>query len=85
MKTFKDLEDMKSDTFFTRRGLTFENGYGISVVTGAGAYTDNEDEFEIAVIGKDGHITYDTEITNDVIGHLSRDEVTDIMKKIQEL
>lgn len=85
MKTFKDLKDREDDSFFTRKGLTFENGYGISVVTGKGAYTDNNDEFEVAVIGLDNHITYDTHITSDVLGHLSRDEVTEIMKQIQRL
>ena len=85
MKTFEDLEDRKCDSYFTRKGLTFENGYGISVVTGIGAYTSNDDEYEIAVEGLDGSLTYDTEITDDVIGHLSKDEVTEIMKQIQEL
>jgi hypothetical protein len=34
---------------------------------------------------KDAEITYDTPITDDVIGHLTETEVTDIMKQIQEL
>jgi uncharacterized protein YlbG (UPF0298 family) len=41
--------------------------------------------FEVAVLGKDGDITYDTPVTNDVIGYLNPDDVTDIMKQVQEL
>jgi len=96
MKTFKDLE---FNPHKTGEGLQavmfFENGYGISVVRfkmpmgfGYGSYTDNENEWEIAVLfgdENDSHLTYNTPITDDVIGHLTDDEVTDIMKQIQEL
>ena len=34
---------------------------------------------------KDGNICYDTHITDDVLGNLSDDDVTKIMKQIQEL
>jgi hypothetical protein len=53
-----------------------------------GSYTSNETEWEIAVLKgdkKDAEITYDTPITDDVIGYLTETEVTDIMKQIQEL
>jgi hypothetical protein len=39
----------------------------------------------LAVLGKDGQITYDTPITNDVIGYLRPMDVTDVMEKIQQL
>jgi len=41
--------------------------------------------YELAVLGKDGQITYDTPITNDVIGYLREMDVTDVMEKIQQL
>lgn len=75
--------------------MFFDNGYGISVVrfmmgqSGVyGSYTDNESEFEVGVLrGTPGHweICYDTPITENVLGHLLADGVTDVMKKIQEL
>jgi uncharacterized protein YlbG (UPF0298 family) len=36
-------------------------------------------------LGKDGDISYDTPVTNDVIGYLNSDEVTDIMEQVQIL
>lgn len=53
-----------------------------------GSYTSNEDEWELAVIkGAEGEweITYDTPITDDVMGYLSEQKVTDVMKQVQEL
>jgi hypothetical protein len=41
--------------------------------------------FEIAVLGKDGDLTYDTPVTNDVIGYLDPEGVSDIMEQVQEL
>lgn len=91
MKEFKDL---KFEPHFVGEGLMgrmdFENGYGVSVVrlqmpTGTyGSYTSNDDEWELAVF-EDGSITYDTPITDDVLGHLSDSDVTDVMKRVQEL
>ena len=63
--------------------LEFDNGYGVSVINGKGTYT-NDGQYELAVL-KNGNITYDTDITSDVIGFLSEDEVSEIMKKVQEL
>jgi hypothetical protein len=43
---------------------------------------------ELAILkGTDGdwELTYNTPITNDVMGHLSNDEVTDVMIKVQKL
>jgi hypothetical protein len=39
----------------------------------------------VAVFGKDGHISYDTPITNDVLGYLKAEEVTKILQQIQLL
>lgn len=86
MKTFKDLEfktHPNAPYFMYQARMDFENGFGISVVNGQGAYC-GVGTYEIAVM-KDGKITYDTHITNDVIGHLSPKQITGIMKDIQEL
>jgi hypothetical protein len=96
MKTFNDIEFKPHSTGSGLMGRTFfENGYGISVVrfkigsgNRYGSYTDNEYEWEIAILAGDensSELTYNTPITDDVIGHLSSEEVTEIMKQIQEL
>jgi hypothetical protein len=36
-------------------------------------------------LGTDGQLTYDTPVTNDVIGYLRDIDVTDVMEKIQQL
>ena len=83
-----------------QRIYKFENGYGASVVRfsipgsilgGYGSYTDNEDEWELAVIKfnsdniKDFELTYQTPITDDVIGHLTESEVQETLKQIELL
>ena len=62
--------------------INFENKYGISVITGG--YGDKENPYEIAVL-YDNEITYNTHITDDVIGYNNEEGVTRIMKQIQEL
>ena len=41
-------------------------------------------KYELAIYHQ-GSICYDTHITNDVIGYLTEDEVTDFLRQIQEL
>jgi len=94
MKTFKDLEfkdhPCKSEstifgTFGERARIDFENGYGVSVVTGGtGVYADTRHPYEVAVMDN-GVLTYDTHITDDVIGHCTQKDVTKIMRQVQEL
>lgn len=74
--------DFSALTFTPKRGgfgsqakITFANGYSASVITGAGAYGGDDGLYELAVI-RDGRICYDTPVTDDVIGHLSPDDVT---------
>ena len=43
----------------------FPNGYGASVINHNHSY-----DLELAVLDSAGHITYDTPITNDILGHL---------------
>lgn len=85
MKTFDDLKFGQGFSPSVKRArLKFKNGYGVSVITGKGTYTNNSDEYELAVL-KGEYICYDTPITDDVIGYLSKDEVTELMKQIQLL
>ena len=86
MKEFKDLEFIDKDIVVPSQmaKLEFDNGYGVSVITGYGAYGSTNAPYELAVL-KDGSLCYNTEITNDVIGYLTPDDVTDYMKQVQEL
>lgn len=74
----------------------FDNGYGASVIKAhPGSYGAINDLWELAVVRdacyshiiKDRlwYVTYDTPITDDVIGYLTNEEVLKIMKQIQEL
>ena len=66
----------------------FGNGYGASVVQGAYTYGGSVGLFELAVLTFDGdehHLTYATPITDDVIGHLSVEEVAALLVQIAAL
>ena len=87
MKTFKDIEFKEHPSTFGGiiGRIEFDNGYGASVVQGPGTYGSERGLYELAVLDKTGQITYDTPITNDVIGYLRPEDVTDVMEKIQQL
>jgi len=86
MATFADLE------FRQQRGglavqarIKFANGYGASIVKGLYTYGGPEGLYELAVLDADGKLTYDTPITDDVLGHLSPDDVTKALQDIEAL
>lgn len=64
--------------------LDFPNGYGARVLFGSLFYPNGIDTYDLAVL-KDGKICYDTAITNGVMGWLSKDEVSEVMEKVQNL
>jgi hypothetical protein len=86
MINFKDLKfeawpDMGG--VFCR--IQFENGYGASIVRHQYSYGGKDGLYEMAVIDSEGKITYDTPITNDVIGYLSEDDVARYVNEIKNL
>jgi hypothetical protein len=87
MKTFKDLEFKPHATGMggVMSRITFENGYGASVVQTFFSYGGEEGLYELAVLDSNGDLTYSTPITNDVLGHLSEDDVTKVLEQIQNL
>lgn len=87
MKTFNDLEFREHPSTFGGEfaRIEFENGYGASIVRGPGTYGSENGLYELAVLDSDGSITYNTPITDDVIGYLRPEDVTDVMEKIQKL
>lgn len=64
---------------------TFDNGYGASVVCNKHSYGNKDGLFEVAVLDINGDMCYDTDITSDVIGYLTFEEVGDVLKKIESL
>ena len=89
MKTFQDLEfEQINDAPFMvgkKSRMYFDNGFGVSVVSHTFSYGGKRGLYEIAVLDKNGELTYDTPVTNDVIGNLSETGVTNVMKQVQEL
>lgn len=68
----------------------FPNGYGASVIRNPGSYGSGSGLWELAVIkfhGPNGSftLTYDTPITEDVLGYLQWGEVEDTLTKIKGL
>ena len=92
--TYKTFDDLVFEEYYSMKGLSakmnFDNGYGVSVVRFKlsddwyGSYTSNENEWELAVLYND-KLCYDTPITDDVMGHLLKEDVTRIMKEVQDL
>lgn len=87
MKTFDDLDFKPHPNKMggVQAIIKFDNGYGASVVKTPHSYGGANGFYELAVFGKDGNITYDTPVTDDVLGHLCEAEVTTILAQIQSL
>jgi len=87
MKTFNDLEFLTlphhRDGVYAR--IVFANGLGASVIKSSDSYGGNDGLYELAVLDADGEITYDTDVTNDVIGYLTSEMITETMALIQSL
>jgi hypothetical protein len=87
MKTFKDIEfkpnPMGADFGIVSR-TKFDNGYEVSVVRSEHSYGGNKGLYELAIF-KDGEICYDTPITDDVIGYLRPEDVSDVMERVEKL
>ena len=85
IKTFKDLEFNPHPIGNGLQAvMKFDNDYGISVVKFNGSYGYHQDLWEVAILYKDA-ITYNTDITDDVLGYQTEQDVTDVMKKVQTL
>ena len=87
MKTFKDIR-FKTNPMGADFGIVsrtkFDNGYEVSVVRSEHSDGGNKGLYELAIF-KDGEICYDTPITDDVIGYLRPEDVTDVMERVEKL
>jgi hypothetical protein len=86
MKSFNDLEFKELPDMSGRYcRVMFENGFGASVICHKYSYGGKDGLYELAILDTKGEITYDTPITNDVIGYLTEEGVTAILAEIQLL
>jgi hypothetical protein len=87
MKTFNDLEFVPHAAGMggVMSRIQFENGFGASVVKTDYTYGGDKGLYELAVLDSEGNLTYATSVTDDVIGYLRPEDVTDVMVKIQQL
>lgn len=66
----------------------YDNGYGASIVQHSFSYGNEHGLYELAVIQGnqvDWSICYDTHITDNVLGHLTEDDVSETLLKISQL
>lgn len=81
--TLEDL-NLSRHPFGFQHTEHFPNGYGVSVVPEA----DGE-HYELAVMahekGRHAHLTYDTEVTNDVVRWCTREAVWELRDRIKNL
>ena len=66
----------------------FDNGYGVSVVRFLGSYGYEKGLYELAVlkgVEENYEICYDTPITDDVLGHLTEEHVTNLLSQVEAL
>jgi len=89
MKTFSDLEFIDHPMGAEYGGIisriSFDNGYGASIVKSPMSYGGKNGLYELAVLDSNGELTYDTPVTNDVEGYLSEEDVTKLLEQIQKL
>ena len=63
----------------------FPNGYGASVIRASFSYGGKDGLWELAVLNPEGEIDYTTHITDDVIGHLTSEQVQWYLAEIEAL
>ena len=87
MKTIKDYTQYIIDFNSINKGMQllfrFDNNYGVSVVSHSFSYDNKDGLFEIAVVKFDGdnfELTYD--ITDDVLGYQSKEDVISVIEKV---
>jgi hypothetical protein len=95
LKDFNDLEFEvhpiskveQTPTHFQAK-MFFWNGYGVSVLLGRLFYSNGKDTYEVAVTKKSGGkelLDCETHVISDVCGYRTRQEVSEIMAKVQRM
>ena len=84
-KTFEDIDFQPNWAGGVAGKIMFENGYGASVIRTEHSYGGSRGLYELAVLDNDVKLTYDTPITDNVLGYLKPEEVTNYLIQIQDL
>jgi hypothetical protein len=66
----------------------FPNNYGLSVVKFPGSYGYEFNQYECAVvkfIEDDFEVVYNTQITDDVVGYCTSEEVENLLQQVESL
>lgn len=86
---FSDLEFNETQRPDGIQALVFfPNGYGASVVKSDFSYGGKEGLYELAVIEGDEdvwQITYETDVTSDVLGYLTEEDVESYLNQINSI
>ena len=86
---YKPIKQETTAVGMNQRLFKFDNGFGASVIIGENSYGGKEGLFEIAVIkwtdNDEYELTYDTNVTDDVMGYLTETEVQETLKHIEDL
>lgn len=84
MKTFKDLVFKQHgwDETAHHARINFDNGYGVSVLSGGEFFRTANNTYEVGIL-KDDYLCYSTPITDDVLNYQTPEQITEIMKKLQ--
>lgn len=81
--TFKELEFYPHEVLSGEHArYTFPNGYGISVVNGPGTYS-SKDTYEVGIL-YDGHLTYNTPLTDDVLSEQTPEDIDTILSTMEK-
>ena len=91
--TVENFREYLKDTNYVNNGVqhkyAFSNGYGASVVKHDFSYGGKNGLWELAVldfsVDSEGELCYTSGITDDVIGHLSWNNVEKYLGEIQQL
>ena len=83
--TFGDLDfGSRSGVSGIQARVTFDNGYGASVIRGHGTYGESDGLYELAVV-KGEQLCYDTPVTSDVEGYCTPEMITALLEQIEAL
>ena len=81
--TFKELEFYPHEVLSGEHArYTFPNGYGISVVNGPGT-DSSKGTYEVGIL-YDGHLTYNTPLTDDVLSEQTPEDIDTILSTIEK-
>lgn len=65
--------------------VKFANGYGVNIIRRPGSYGYASGLFEVAVLGLDGRLTFNTPVADDVIGWQTIEDVLGVMAQVEAL